>query len=160
MACDIKPMLPWGLDSFCPAWPAPARTAALTAAEQAAIRSAAHAALRPFEAGVEQRDMWAALKTRCAQRLCMHVQVLKGEVFVVAPHSRPCSSFHDPASPCSPSQRRGTPGLSKPNFWNRQWYPTPLEWHFYAGINVSDCTAKVRPGDWNGVCRNCGHSNP
>ena len=117
MACDVKPMLPWGLDAFCPAWPGPARESPLAAAEQAAIRGAAHQALRPFDAGVTQRSMWEALKTRCAQRLCLHVQLINNRVYVVAPHAKPCTSYHDPASACSPSQRRKTPGLSKPNFW-------------------------------------------
>ena len=151
MACDAKPMQPWGFDSFCPSWPSPARDEPLGADERAALRGAAHRALRPFEqGGVTQAALWKVLKTRCAQRLCLHVQIIKDELFVVAPHATPCTSYHDPSSACSPARRKATPGLSKPNVWNREWYPTRLEWHFYAGINVSQCSARTKPGDWNG----------
>ncbi len=42
------------------------------------------------------------------------------------------------------------PGV-RPVLFVPKFNPTPLEWHFYAGINVSDCTPHQRPGDWNGA---------
>ena len=39
-SCDVKPMIPWGLSSFCPAWPGPERGTPLTAGEQEAMRMA------------------------------------------------------------------------------------------------------------------------
>ena len=143
---DAKPKESWGLKPFCPAWP----TYALPAEPSSLLSDAVRRALRPFEAGVSADELDAALAPRCAQRLCMRVQILRGRVYVVAPHAKRCAEFHTPASPCSPYQRQRTPGLTKPNFWNPAWYPTTLEWHFYASINMSDCTARVRPGDWNG----------
>ena len=124
---DAKPKESWGLKPFCPAWP----TYALPAEPSSHLSDAVRRALRLFAAGVSAADLDAALAPRCAQRLCMRVQILRGRVYVVAPHAKRCAEFHTPASPCSPYQRQRTPGLTKPNFWNPAWYPTTLEWHFY-----------------------------
>ena len=102
---DAKPKESWGLKPFCPAWP----TYALPAEPSSLLSDAVRRALRPFEAGVSAADLDAALAPRCAQRLCMRVQILRGRVYVVAPHAKRCAEFHTPASPCSPYQRQRTP---------------------------------------------------
>ena len=49
---------------------------------------------------------------------------------------------------CSQEVRRRTPGIF-PGYWF-DFFPSTLEWHWAAGLNMSDCSPAVVPGDWNG----------
>ena len=49
---------------------------------------------------------------------------------------------------CSQDVRRRTPGIF-PGYWF-DFFPSTLEWHWAAGLNMSDCSPAVVPGDWNG----------
>ena len=109
---DAKPKESWGLKPFCPAWP----TYALPAEPSSLLSDAVRRALRPFASGVSAADLDTALAPRCAQRLCMRVQILRGRVYVVAPHAKRCAEFHTPASPCSPYQIAGGPACD----WERK----------------------------------------
>ena len=96
--------------------------------------------------------MRAAVQPRCAQRLCAHVQILGGKLYVVAPPSQRCPRSESAKAEndfCTMEQRRKQSGVYK--LWTPGWNPTRLEWHWYAGLNVSECSSKVRQGDWNGA---------
>ena len=140
-----SPKVPWGGDYFCPNWPLYDNGTALTLRQRALIRGAAQRALRPFQGGISGEQIAAALEPRCAQRLCMHVQILDGRLYLVAPHSVKCEPG---AQACSVEARRKTPGIFAG--YTEGWNPNQLEWHWYAGINVSSCSARVEAGDWNG----------
>ena len=148
-----SPKLPWNEEAFCPRWPAyGAEERALSPAQQAAVRDAARRALRPFDAGVSREQVRAAVQPRCAQRLCAHVQILGGKLYVVAPPSQRCPRSESAKAEndfCTMEQRRKQSGVYK--LWTPGWNPTRLEWHWYAGLNVSECSSKVRQGDWNGA---------
>ena len=49
---------------------------------------------------------------------------------------------------CSQEVRRRTPGIF-PGYWF-DFFPSTLEWHWAAGLNMFDCSPAVVPGDWNG----------
>ena len=138
------PMLPWGGSSWCAEWPS---VPALDAAAQQLVRKAVRKAIAPFGT-IKSRDVRAVLQLRCAQKLCMRVQIISGELWVVAPDSEECPPGSSSSSPCSTAARDRTPGI--PTGWWPLWNPTNLQWHFFAGLNLSDCSGLVRPGDYNG----------
>ena len=142
------PQIPWGGSSFCAEWPRQPAPPALDPAAQRLVREAARRAVAPF-GRIEQRALRAAVHPRCAQKLCMRVQLLSGSLYVVAPESSECPPGPS-TSPCSTEARERTPGI--PSGWWPPWNPTRLQWHFFAGLNVSDCSGLVRPGDYNGPC--------
>ena len=95
------------------------------------------------------------MSTRCAQRLCLRIQIIAGRVYVVAPHARRCRRGN---SACSPHQRMRTAGVAmtvglEHGKWDSSYSPTELEWHFAAGLNVSSCAGTVTSGDFNGAFR-------
>ena len=142
------PKVPWGGHDFCPAWPAYDNGTALTATERVLVHNAAIQALRPFAAGITGAQLRAALRPRCAQRLCMLVQIVGRRLYVVAPESVHCTAE---SRACSAEVRRETPGVSAPGvLWRPEWNPNDLEWHWYAAINMSSCNVRVTRGDWNG----------
>jgi len=113
------------------------------------VRKAARKAVAPFST-IKPKDLRAALQPRCAQKLCTRVQIISGALWVVAPNSKECPPGSPSSSPCSTAARDSTPGV--PSGWWPPWNPTNLQWHFFAGLNVSDCSGLVRPGDYNGPC--------
>ena len=132
------PGVPWGSSAFCPAWPSQNRSQ-LPTPTRALVRTAVRVALRPFASrGIRREQIREALAQRCAQRLCLHVQIRRGAVYVVAPSSRACRR-----PPCGHSSLRG-------EHWPTAWSPSSLEWHLAAGLNVSTCSTGVRRGDYNG----------
>ena len=130
---------------FCPVWPP------YEVADDAGGRlaGAVRATLRPFGASIRAEQIDAALEKKCAQKLCVRVQISDGKIYVVAPRSRTCRD--GPDSPCTPEARAATPGATSPgtNF-SAEFNPTVLEWHFSAGLNVSSCAAAIVDGDFNG----------
>ena len=56
-----------------------------------------------------------------------------------------CASLS--TGPCAAEQRRRQRGVNP--HWKGGANPTRLEWHWAAGLNVSDCSAGVVAGDWN-----------
>ena len=130
---------------FCPVWPP------YEVADDAGGRlaGAVRATLRPFGASILAEQIDAALEKKCAQKLCVRVQISDGKIYVVAPRSRTCRD--GPDSPCTPEARAATPGATSPgtNF-SAEFNPTLLEWDFSAGLNVSSCAAAIVDGDFNG----------
>ena len=119
------------------------------------LERAARRALRPFRRGISRAQLEAALEPRCAQRLCVGVQIVNRELFVIAPRSQACgvrpsktSSTVNYEPACRSDKRRVTPGVY--DRWMSGWNPTSLVWHWLAGMNVSDCRLGVMYGDWNG----------
>lgn len=137
------PKAPWGSSAFCPRWPLPAAGNA-SAGDVARLRGLAQRALRPF-ASISKAQLDAAASPRCAQRLCLRVQIVRGQLFVQAPRSVACTSLR--AGPCAAEQRRRQRGVN-PN-WKPGANPTRLEWHWAAGLNMSTCSVSVVAGDWN-----------
>ena len=150
------PTLPHGIRSpFCPAWPAYNASPA-TSSQQAQLRAMIGRLVAAHETeGVHAGRLESMLRPRCAQRFCLRVQILSGHLYVVAPQSRPCSGGHHGLDNCSQYQRKRLDGLAMTGAgatgkWSPDWSPTSLQWHFVAGLNLSDCSAIVRPGDVNG----------
>ena len=78
-------------------------------------KQAARRALRPFDAGVSREQVRAAVQPRCAQRLCAHVQILGGKLYVVAPPSQRCPRSESAKAEndfCTMEQRRKQSGGS------------------------------------------------
>ena len=147
-----SPKLPWNEEAFVRAGP-PTAPRSARCRRRSRRRCATRArALRPFDAGVSREQVRAAVQPRCAQRLCAHVQILGGKLYVVAPPSQRCPRSESAKAEndfCTMEQRRKQSGVYK--LWTPGWNPTRLEWHWYAGLNVSECSSKVRQGDWNGA---------
>ena len=142
------------LDPFCPQWPQydhRNRSAKLLFIEHGATRWADEIMRSGRKVTVGVID--AIMSTKCAQRLCLHVQILKGKVYVVAPHSRSCGA--SASSVCTVSSRQNTEGVAmsvglEHGKWDPQYSPTALEWHFAAGLNLSSCAPTIIDGDFNG----------
>ena len=97
------------------------------------------------------------MERRCVSRLCVRVQVLRGRVYVVAPQGlRRClPDDRLVGGQCSAYVRQRTDGVafsgnSPLGRWDGLFSPTNVTWHFAAGVNVSSCSGKVIPGDYNG----------
>lgn len=89
------------------------------------------------------------MQLNCVRKLCIHVQILRGRLFLVAPHSQRCPpGTASLRSNCSLSSRKR---LQSDGKWDPTWSPTPLEWDFAAGVNVSSCAGSIIPGDFNGA---------
>ena len=127
------------------------------------LSAAARRVLEPFShMGVTREKLFEAERTRCAQRLCMRIQIINSKVHVVAPNTRFCGKvgpWLDAKHPCKgPPLQFNKAGGKKAN-WTRlqeapvyaRWNPTVFAWHFTAGINVSTCSNEPRPGDFNGA---------
>ena len=138
-----NPGVPWGASPFCPSWPAYRNRSQLSAATLQLVRSAARHALRPFTTagGIRRDAVRSAARRHCAQRLCLLVQIVGGQLFVVAPRGmRLCPE----GKQCGHRSLRG-------ERWPTGWSPTALEWHVAAGLNMSTCATGVRRGDYNGA---------
>ena len=107
------------------------------------------------EAGVPKGSLASLMQKPCVRRFCVRVQILSGVLYVVAPLSRACAD--EPRSEnCSKAKRMRSDGLAMTGAgavgkWNSDFSPTELEWDFVAGLNVSDCSPSIRPGDVNGA---------
>ena len=146
--------VPFGKE-FCPRWPSYGSSHNMSASVASRLERAARRSLRPFRRGISRAQLEAALEPRCAQRLCVGVQIVNRELFVVAPRSQACgvrpsktSSTVNYEPACRSDKRRVTPGVY--GRWMSGWNPTSLVWHWLAGMNVSDCRLGVMYGDWNG----------
>ena len=146
--------VPFGKE-FCPRWPSYGSSHNMSASVASRLERAARRALRPFRRGISRAQLEAALEPRCAQRLCVGVQIVNRELFVIAPRSQACgvrpsktSSTVNYEPACRSDKRRVTPGVY--GRWMSGWNPTSLVWHWLAGMNVSDCRVGVMYGDWNG----------
>ena len=146
--------VPFGKE-FCPRWPSYGSSHNMSASVASRLERAARRSLRPFRRGISRAQLEAALEPRCAQRLCVGVQIVNRELFVVAPRSQACGVRPSKTSPtvnyepaCRSDKRRVTPGVY--GRWMSGWNPTSLVWHWLAGMNVSDCRVGVMYGDWNG----------
>ena len=146
--------VPFGKE-FCPRWPSYGSSHNMSASVASRLERAARRSLRPFRRGISRAQLEAALEPRCAQRLCVGVQIVNRELFVIAPRSQACgvrpsktSSTVNYEPACRSDKRRVTPGVY--GRWMSGWNPTSLVWHWLAGMNVSDCRVGVMYGDWNG----------
>ena len=148
-------------DPFCPQWPLYRNTSGL-AKLWLVERAARQWVERVVEQRAEQRSaskltnkmIEEIMATRCAQRLCLHVQIIQRRLYIVAPQSRKCAV--STSSVCTQAARQTTIGVAmsvglERGKWDAQYSPTPLEWHFAAGLNFSSCAAAVTPGDFNGA---------
>ena len=81
-----NPKAPWGGSAFCPAWPPPSAGNNASAEDVAKLRWLARRALRPFDS-ISKAQLDAAASPRCAQRLCLRVQIVRGKLYVEAPRS-------------------------------------------------------------------------
>ena len=80
------PAVPWGTSSFCPAWPRYLQEngSQLSGRQKLLLQAAATRAIAPFaEGGLTREMLLAAIRPKCAQRLCLHVQILKRRLLVV-----------------------------------------------------------------------------
>lgn len=89
----------------------------------------------------------------CARRLCLRLQLIRGELFALAPHSVRCESRQ--GAPCDDETRGRQEGVGVSTGegevrWSSDFSPISLEWDFVAGLNVSSCAPRVEPGDFNG----------
>ena len=147
---------------LCNAWPRPGRGLTTEPEAQAAMRDAVERVLRPFRSeGVTTAWMRELMSRPCVQRLCVRVQLLDGQMYVVAPRGmRACrdsapnaTAAEYPSYPehpkCGARARREQRGVAIPGWWNTNLFRETLEWHFVAGLNLSDCSSRVVPGDHN-----------
>eukprot|EP00966_Prymnesium_polylepis_P031697 737629-Prymnesium_polylepis.1 len=125
-------------EPFCPAWPpySAATAGRLHFIEQGARRTVDEARVQAPK--VTSAFLERLMSRKCLQRLCLHVQVLRGRVFVVAPRSSRCSRSAD--SVCTIANRQRTEGVAmsvglEHGKWAATYSPTSLEWHFAAGLN-------------------------
>jgi hypothetical protein len=102
-------------------------------------------------------DLDRLLERRCVSRQCLRVQILQRKVYVVAPQSQRCSDGdYISGGACSTFVRQRTDGVAASGGgtlgkWDKDYSPTHLQWHFAAGVNVSDCQVAIRDGDFNGA---------
>ena len=147
--------LPFGRDSsFCPSWPA-YHDRPVTPAYIPKLVDLVRHLVAPHDAagGVREGRLTSLMRLSCMQRFCLHVQILSGHLHVVAPESARCGTT--PTSNCSRAYRKRLQGLAMTGAgpvgkYSADWSPTSLQWHFVAGLNVSECSGAIRPGDVNG----------
>lgn len=166
LPCDALSMTP-----FCATWPRQVLADALESRTVEEIRQAVGRTLAPFAAGVQPAQLAALMLRPCMQRMCFHVQLIEGDVFVVAPPDiaacrkgvdvqaalscldtwpkdestwldrKTCLKYKDKpqSAMCGAEWRMRQPGVSVPGWWYAPTYPHVSEWHFAAGLNLSNC---------------------
>ena len=147
--------LPFGRGSpFCAAWPAVNATGETDENGRSAALAALVDRLIAPHGRVPEGRLRSLLRLPCVQRFCLRLQILSGKLYVIAPEAKQCGTTR--AGNCSRAFRQRLQGLAMTGAnpvvgkWSPDWSPTPLEWHFIAGINVSDCGRAIIPGDVNG----------
>ena len=172
----------------CSTWPSQALAATVSPRLKESIEEVVSRIFERFPQGVRAGLLQNLMRKPCMQRLCLHVQLIDGHMYVVAPDSmqtcvqgasmrvrlscppsrrvwqadmaQECNeAHHDPtvtrSSLCNESQRRQQQGITMPGWWSDWHYPATLEWHFSAGLNLSNCKAfgdhVPIPGDFNHV---------
>ena len=149
--------LPFGKRSpFCPAWPDYNATG-ITDRQKTQFQRMIDRLVATHEggAGVPMGRLAAIMQRPCVRRFCVRVQILSGVLYVVAPFSRDCTDGPRVVN-CSKARRMRSEGLAMTGAgdvgkWSSVFSPTELEWDFVAGLNVSDCSPSIRPGDVNGA---------
>lgn len=71
--------------SFCAAWPGQSLSEAVDAETVGQIRRAVRKTLLPFAAGIDTQRLSSLMRRPCMQRMCLRVQLVRGELYVVAP---------------------------------------------------------------------------
>ena len=138
--------------SFCPTWPPASIAESVRPELRGRIQHAVDATLQPFAQGVRAGTLANLMELPCVQRLCLRVQFLGGQMLVVAPTGMvPCDRDPVPTK-CTKESRRQQVGTSVPGWWADGLNPEVLEWHFAAGLNLTDCSSRSRLGDHNAQC--------
>ena len=140
-------------DPSCPLWP-PYRTSRSELPH--VLDSSIERTLSAMPA-VGDGDLQRLSRLPCVRRQCLRVQILRGRVFVVAPHSKRCAKGGQ--GPCSVHARQRTDGVAMSDGgavgkWDKKYSPTMLEWDFATGVNVSNCAGTIVEAD-EGPSKDC-----